>query len=168
MDIVVTSATELVFHGKSYACVVGRTGFTTDKKEGDGATPVGRFALRSLHYRPDRIAPPQTRLPIKALAVDDGWCDAPDHPLYNRPVKRPFSASHETLWRSDALYNLFVDLGYNDSPPVAGLGSAIFFHVARDHRTATEGCVALAQVDLLEVLKDCGPDTHMDIRPQAT
>jgi len=167
MDIVVTSATELVFQGNSYSCVIGRSGFTVDKREGDGATPTGRYALRSLRYRPDRLNPPQTRLAVRALAADDGWCDAPQHVLYNRPVKRPFDASHEPLWRSDPLYNLIVDLGYNDSPPVPGLGSAIFLHVASDRMTPTEGCVALAQTDLLEILRDCGPETHIDIRPQA-
>ncbi|NQW01517.1 MAG: L,D-transpeptidase family protein [Rhodospirillales bacterium] len=165
MDIIVTSPTELHFLGKSYGCAVGRSGFTVHKHEGDGATPVGRFRLRQLRYRADRLEQPETRLTTCALTLHDGWCDAPDHAQYNRPVPLPFGASHETLWRSDNLYNLIVDLGYNDNPPVAGRGSAIFLHVADPRGKPTEGCVAVDQADLLEVLANCGPETHMDIMP---
>lgn len=166
MDIVVTSPTELMFQHKTYTCVIGRSGFQANKREGDGATPVGRFKLRTLRYRPDRVGKPKTPLATHTIAPQDGWCDAPDHPLYNRPVQLPFDASHERLWREDTLYNLVVDLGYNDDPPVAQRGSAIFLHVAGPDLKPTEGCVALKQHDLLEVLKNCSPETWIDIRPQ--
>jgi len=164
MDIIVRSETRLEAGGKTYACVVGRNGITPHKSEGDGATPVGRFPLRSLRYRADRIDPPITHLETRALTPIDGWCDAPDHPLYNHPVTLPFEASHERLWREDNLYNLIIDLGYNDMPVEAGRGSAIFFHVMSEDASPTEGCVALHQADLLDVLALCKPDTHMDIR----
>ncbi len=164
MDIVVTSETELEFGGVVYPCIVGRSGIKAVKSEGDGATPAGRFPLRRVHYRADRISTPETRLRCEPITPIDGWCDAPDHALYNKPVKIPFEASHENLWRDDNLYNVFVDLGYNDDPVVAGKGSAIFFHVASQKGAATEGCVALDQEDLLTVLKNCGPDTFMEIR----
>ncbi len=166
MDIVVTSSTELVFLGKSYPCAVGRSGISQNKREGDGATPVGRFPLRTLRYRPDRLDIPETRLITCALTPVDGWCDDPVHPDYNRPVNLPFKASHERLWREDNLYNLVIDLGYNDDPPAAGRGSAIFLHVAAPHYAPTEGCVALNQADLLDVLKACGPETHLEVKPQ--
>ncbi len=164
MDIIVRSLTELQFNGRSYHCAVGRRGISANKVEGDGVTPVGRYPLRSLRYRPDRLSRPETGLPCIILSPVDGWCDAPDHKMYNRPVSLPFDASHEILWRSDNRYNLLVDLGFNDDPPVAGKGSAIFFHVAGLEFLPTEGCVALSQDDLLEVLKSCGPETHMDIK----
>lgn len=167
MELFVVSPTKLVFQDKTYTCVIGRGGFTTSKKEGDGATPIGRFKLRSLRYRPDRIDVPKTRLAALALTPQDGWCDAPNHNQYNQPVSLPFGASHERLWRDDILYNVLVDLGYNDDPPVPGLGSAIFLHVAGLDLKPTEGCVALKQQDLLEVLENCGPETWIDIRPDA-
>ena len=163
MDLIVNSPDRLLFKGKSYACVIGRGGFTTDKREGDGATPTGRFPLRSLRFRSDRLEHPQTRLLTRAISPNDGWCDAPDDAQYNRPVSLPFQASHEKLWRDDDLYNLIVDLGYNDDPPRPGLGSAIFLHVKSPQSRPTEGCVALSQDDLLEILKECGPETCMDI-----
>ena len=167
MDIVVTSPTKLTFQQKDYTCAIGRNGFSEAKREGDGATPLGRFRLRTLRYRADRIELPKTLLTARPLAQQDGWCDAPDNALYNRPVGLPFNASHERLWRDDCLYNLVVDLGYNDDPPIPNLGSAIFLHVAQPEYKATEGCVALNQEDLLEVLAKCSAETWIDIMPQA-
>lgn len=164
MDIVVISSSELVFRQKRYRCAVGRGGISPAKREGDGTTPVGRFPLQTLRYRPDRIDMPESRLVTRALAPGDGWCDDPHHADYNRPITLPFEASHEILWRDDNLYNIVVDLGYNDDPPQTGKGSAIFFHVASPEYAPTEGCVALNQEDLLDVLRNCGPETQMEIK----
>ena len=166
MDIIVASPTELTFAGKTYSCVVGRGGIGIKGREGDGITPVGRFPLRSLRYRPDILEKPKTQLPTHPIIPLDGWCDDPKHAQYNRPIRLPFSASYESLWRPDDLYNLIVNLGFNDDPPVSGLGSAIFFHVKSLKSLPTKGCVALAQSDLLEVLKNCTTDTFVNIKPQ--
>ena len=143
--------------GHEARCAIGRGGIRIDKREGDGATPVGSFALRRVLYRPDRVAPPVTSLDVAPLATDDGWCDAADHPAYNRPVKLPFAASHERMWREDGLYDVVVVLGHNDDPPVPGAGSAIFLHVAKPGYAETEGCVAIPLATLQELLKSCRP-----------
>lgn len=149
---------------RTYRCALGKGGLTRDKREGDGATPIGTWPLRRVLYRPDRLAAPTTAgLPVAALDPADGWCDAPEHPAYNRPVRLPFEASHETMWRDDPLYDVVVVLGHNDAPPVPGAGSAIFLHVARPAFEGTEGCIALALPDLLDVLEDCGPDTVLRV-----
>jgi L,D-peptidoglycan transpeptidase YkuD (ErfK/YbiS/YcfS/YnhG family) len=134
-----------------------------DKREGDGATPAGRFPLRRVLYRPDRLPAPVTRLPIAALTPDDGWCDDPEDPQYNRPVRLPYAGRHEDLWRADALYDLVVVIGHNDAPVVAGMGSAVFLHLASADYRPTQGCVALARPDLLELLTGAGPDTVLEI-----
>ena len=131
---------------------IGRGGIAIKRREGDGVTPIGSFAIRKVFYRADRLAMPGTALPLSAIAPDDGWCDAPDDALYNRPVKRPYRASSEALWREDHLYDLLVVLGYNDAPVVPGRGSAIFLHVARPDFAPTEGCVAIALEDLRELV----------------
>ncbi len=138
-----------------------------DKREGDGATPVGHFPLRRLLYRPDRLSAPITRLPIAPLAPDDGWCDDPADAQYNRPVRLPYAARHEELWRTDALYDVIVVIGHNDAPVVAGMGSAIFMHLASADYRPTQGCVALARQDLLDVLAGVGTDTVLEIAPAA-
>ena len=129
-----------------------RPGITGDKREGDGATPAGSFVLRRVLYRPDREAPPVTALASRPLDPADGWCDAPEDAAYNRPVRLPYRAHAETLWRDDELYDLVVVLGHNDAPVSAGRGSAIFLHLAAPDYRATEGCIALARADLVMVL----------------
>ena len=128
---------------------IGPAGIAVKGGEGDGITPRGRFPVREIFYRADRIAKPNIKLKLHAIQPDDGWCDAPDDPNYNRPVKLPYRASAEHLWRDDTLYDLVAVLGYNDDPVVPGKGSAIFLHVARPDYSHTHGCVALAFADVL-------------------
>lgn len=167
MDIDVYPPDSLQWNGRQFRCALGRGGVRRDKAEGDGATPVGRWRLRAVFYRPDRIEPPQTDLIVRPLADDDGWCDDPSDDGYNRHIKKPFGAGHENLWRDDHVYDLIVILGHNDSPPIAGKGSAIFMHVAKPDFSPTEGCVALSLGDLLWVIEGCGPQTWIAIHPEA-
>ena len=137
----------------SFPCTLGRGGVRIDKREGDGATPVGRFAFRRLLWRPDRFAAaPTTALPTQVLSPDDGWCDWPEDARYNRPVQLPYPARHERLWRDDALYDLVVILGHNDDPVVPHAGSAVFMHLAREDGGPTDGCIGLARADLIALL----------------
>lgn len=142
-------------------CALGRGGIAEKLREGDGITPKGVFALRRLHYRTDRMEAPQTGLTERPIGKDDGWCDDPTSVDYNLPVTLPCAWSHEKLWREDGLYDVVVEIGYNDSPIVPGLGSAIFLHIARPDYGPTEGCVALAMKDMLELLKDCDATTRV-------
>jgi L,D-peptidoglycan transpeptidase YkuD (ErfK/YbiS/YcfS/YnhG family) len=143
------------FGPRAFRCALGRSGVLAadEKREGDGSSPVGVWPIRRLLYRPDVGLPP-TALPARPIARDDGWCDAPADPAYNRPVKLPYPASCEALWREDHVYDLVVVLGHNDDPPRPGLGSCIFLHLARADFSPTEGCVALARADLEAVLRE--------------
>ncbi|MFZ4124994.1 MAG: L,D-transpeptidase family protein [Rickettsiales bacterium] len=163
-NAIVCNGKKLTLEGREYACVIGRHGMTQDKREGDLATPIGKFQLRACYYRPDRITPPPiTQLPLIALSPNDGWCDDPKHELYNKPVKLPFDASHEKLWREDHAYDIIVPLGYNDEPIIAGKGSAIFWHLAQPDWRGTEGCVAIERDAMLEILRFCSTNTVMVI-----
>ncbi len=153
----VTADGWLFARGQRFICALGRGGVRRDKHEGDGVTPAGIWPIRNVLYRADKISAPATRLPVAAIAHDDGWCDDPNHPDYNRPIKLPHPARHETLWRDDALYDVIVVLGYNDAPVVPGKGSAIFMHGARPLWQPTEGCVALAPLDLRAILAIAAP-----------
>ena len=134
------------------ACAVGRSGIGEKLREGDGITPLGRWPLRRVLYRADRIEAPHTLLPLAPIEPDDAWCDVPDDPDYNRLVRLPHASLHERLWRQDYLYDLIVVVGFNDAPVVPGKGSAIFLHLARPDYGPTEGCIALASEDLREAL----------------
>lgn len=146
-------------------CAIGKRGAVpaAQKREGDGATPIGHWPLRRLYYRADRLPPSETALASQPLRPQDGWCDAPADAHYNRFVQHPYPASAERLWREDNVYDLIVPLGYNDDPVVPGQGSAIFLHVARPDYAPTEGCVALARQDLLFLLRTVLPETQMVI-----
>lgn len=145
-------------------CALGKGSLVaaTDKREGDGASPIGAWPARRLFYRPDRVLRPETALPIVEITPNMGWCDAPDHPNYNRLIELPFSASHEKMWREDHVYDVVVELGYNDDPVVPKAGSAIFMHVARPNFEPTEGCVALILSEILIVAAQLTPHSIIE------
>jgi L,D-peptidoglycan transpeptidase YkuD (ErfK/YbiS/YcfS/YnhG family) len=157
---------EVVWPGHRVKAALGKGGLKSaaDKRESDGASPIGAWPLRRVLFRPDKGPPPNTALPVQAIHRDDGWCDAPGDPAYNRPVALPYPASAERMWRHDDLYDLVVVLGHNDDPVIPDAGSAIFLHLARADYSPTEGCVALARADLEALLAAAGPGDVLEIR----
>jgi L,D-peptidoglycan transpeptidase YkuD (ErfK/YbiS/YcfS/YnhG family) len=138
-------------HGVVRAAL-GRSGVTALKSEGDGATPLGRFPIRQVLYRADRVPRPRARLPVRAIRAGEGWCEDPADCNYNRLVKLSPRSRADRLTRTDHLYDLILVLGYNDRPRVRGRGSAIFLHLARPGYSPTEGCIALIRHDLIMLL----------------
>lgn len=149
-----------------FRCAIGRSGLVdaAEKREGDGASPIGAWRFKHVYYRPDRVSKPDTSLPVSVLSEDMGWCDAPEDPNYNRLIRRPYPTSHEALWREDHVYDIIVELAHNDDPPVPHLGSAIFMHVAKPDYSPTQGCAALAIDDLLGVLTHATMDSFLEFR----
>lgn len=140
--------------GRAVPCSIGRSGAVAaaDKREGDGATPLGVWPIRTVLFRPGRAAPPAgLLLPWRWTGAEDGWSDDPADPAYNRPVRHPHAFSAERLAREDGLYDVIVTLGHNEAPVVPGAGSAIFLHCWADGRP-TEGCVAIEKPTLLALL----------------
>jgi L,D-peptidoglycan transpeptidase YkuD (ErfK/YbiS/YcfS/YnhG family) len=157
-NIIVQSDGILRFKGKEYRCALGKNGIAEEKVEGDGKTPKGRFPIREVWYRKDKLGPQAFPFPTHEMTRQDAWCDDPTSPDYNKHVLVDENAT-ESLWREDNLYDVVVVLGYNDDPPIPGKGSAIFMHVARDGYTGTAGCIALSLEDLLKVLSRVTPQT---------
>jgi L,D-peptidoglycan transpeptidase YkuD (ErfK/YbiS/YcfS/YnhG family) len=131
---------------------VGRTGRTTRKREGDGATPIGSMALLSGFRRGERPLRVQTQLPIRLIREDMLWCDQPDDPNYNRLVKAPFRPSHEEMKRKDGLYDVCLVMDWNVTSRSRNRGSAIFFHLIRPGYQPTEGCIAIHPRDMRRIL----------------
>jgi L,D-peptidoglycan transpeptidase YkuD (ErfK/YbiS/YcfS/YnhG family) len=153
-------------YGDMYVrCALGKGGVieASAKREGDGASPIGAWNIRRVLWRADRGPIPETVLPVAPIARDDGWCDAPDDPSYNRIVKHPYPASAERLWREDHAYDIVVVLGYNDAPVRPGAGSAIFWHLAQPDWRATEGCVAITEADMRAALKSVRTSDALEI-----
>ena len=168
MDLIISPAANgnrATYGDKTWRCAVGRSGLASNKREGDGTSPIGSWPIRQIFYRADQLdGAPSKAFTCTAIGRQDGWCDAPEHPDYNRPVRLPFAASHEEMWRDDHLYDIVVVLGHNDDPVVPGAGSAVFLHVARPEYGPTAGCAALSEKDLLEFLALAGPDTRLCFR----
>ena len=141
------------FRGQSWSCQLGRTGRSVLKREGDGATPTGLYRLEEVYYRPDRMPRPQTRLPVKRITAQTGWCDDPADRNYNRPVTLPYPASHEKLWRDDHVYDLLVTLSHNTRPRRMNFGSAVFLHLSTPAHTPTQGCIALDPDPLARIIR---------------
>ncbi len=161
----ITGDGQLQCGAQRFACALGRNGIiaAVHKYEGDGATPAGIYPLRAVYYRADRLAKPATDLPIYAIQPNAGWCDAPEDPAYNQPVKLPFAASHEAMWRADHAYDIVVVIGYNDDPVVPGKGSCIFLHLNHDDGRPTAGCVGLNLLDMVSVLAECDTASVIEI-----
>jgi L,D-peptidoglycan transpeptidase YkuD (ErfK/YbiS/YcfS/YnhG family) len=149
---------------RTFACALGRGGLVVHTREGDGGTPIGRFPFRRLLYRADRVARIETRLPARHIARDDGWCDDPASPDYNKPVRLPHPARHEEMGLESPLYDLVVVIGHNDDPVVPGAGSAVFLHVARDDWAPTAGCIAFRREDLFTILSAVSTSDAVDVR----
>jgi L,D-peptidoglycan transpeptidase YkuD (ErfK/YbiS/YcfS/YnhG family) len=150
-------------------CGLGKGGViaATKKHEGDGKSPIGSWVVRKGWYRPDRLLRPLSEIIFDPLGPRDGWCDDPNDIAYNRPVLRPYPASHEALWRDDGLYDLVIALGQNDDPPVAPLGSAIFLHCAKYDQDGaikpTLGCVSIARTALESLVQHLCPGDVIEI-----
>ena len=144
-------------------CALGCAGSRLQKREGDGASPIGTWMLRHAYFRSGRLPRPRTGLSLKMIRRDDGWCDASQNRNYNRPVSHPYPSSAEHLWREDGLYDLIVVLGYNDAPRVRGRGSAIFLHCAQPDFEPTHGCIALARRDLVRLMARLNAQTKIRI-----
>lgn len=152
------------FAGRHFPCTIGKSGATREKREGDGATPVGTHVITGMLFRPDRIAKPTDwALPI---GPGDLWSDAPDDRDYNHMVRAPYPHSHERLRRADPLYDLVVLTNWNWPDAQPGRGSAIFIHRWRRAHYPTEGCVAFRPDHLLWIARRIKHQTRLIVRDQ--
>jgi L,D-peptidoglycan transpeptidase YkuD (ErfK/YbiS/YcfS/YnhG family) len=142
---------------------LGRGGIAADKREGDGRTPRGRFHPVRLWWRADRLRRPRSALPARRIGPADAWCEDPADRRYNRPFRRSANEPGDRLCRDDGLYDLVVELDHNARPRVAGRGSAVFIHLARDGFAPTAGCIALRRNDLKRLLARLSQKTRIVI-----
>lgn len=142
---------------------LGRSGITVNKREGDGTTPAGRYRPVRLWWRPDRIPRPRTLLPMRPINISDGWCEDPSDRRYNKPITMSPAELGDRLWRSDALYDLIIEIDHNHRPRISGRGSAVFIHVARAELAPTAGCIAMPVTTLKQLVARLGPNTTITI-----
>jgi len=149
---------------QAFPVALGRGGILANKREGDGATPRGVFRPLRLWWRADRAPRPASRLPVRRIAPDDGWCEDPADRRYNQPIRMAAGQPGDRLRRDDHLYDFIIEIDHNTRPRVAGRGSAVFIHLARPGLAPTAGCVAMPKGRLRGLLKKIGPGTRIVIR----
>lgn len=163
-DLVLTPL-GLRFAGRRYPCSIGRGGLAPDKREGDGATPLGVMRITQMLYRPDRMARPAPW--ARPIGPGDLWCDDPACARYNSHARHPHAGSFEVLRRADPLYDLVLVTDWNASPPVPGRGSCIFIHQWRRPGFPTAGCVALARAHLHAIARRIAPGARLIVQAGA-
>ena len=147
-------------------CALGKRGIGTKKKEGDKITPKGRYNIKFLLYRKDRIKKIKTKLKKIIIKKNLGWCDDPNSKNYNKLIYLPAENSHEKLYKSDNSYDIVLVLNYNMSPVKNGKGSAIFIHVAKRNYKKTLGCIAINKIALLKIISEIKKNTIVEILDQ--
>lgn len=147
----------------SFPCAIGAASVSRRKSEGDLASPVGHFRLVGGFFRPTG-ARPTAPWPLQPIREADGWCDDPQSPAYNRPMRLPSRYNCEKLWRNDGLYDLVIVLDYNLWPRRRWKGSAIFLHCARPEFAPTAGCIALGPEDLRKLLPRLSAQAVLTVR----
>ncbi|WP_047466262.1 L,D-transpeptidase [Rhizobium rhizogenes] len=131
---------------------IGRSGRSTLKREGDGATPIASMKLLYGFTRGDHVRFLRTPLPMRRIHKDMLWCDEPEDANYNRLVKAPFKPSHEEMRRHDGLYDICLVLDWNIGSRRRHRGSAIFFHLIKPGYEPTAGCIAVDLRDMRRII----------------
>ena len=144
-------------------CSIGKRGIGYKKKEGDLITPKGRYRIKYILYRKDKVKRIQTKIKKIIIKKNMAWCDDPNSKRYNKLIKLPSSFSYEKLYRNDNVYDIILVLNYNMKPIIKHKGSAIFIHVSKSNYKKTEGCVALKKTHLLKILKELKKNTLVKI-----
>jgi len=149
--------------GRTVPVALGRGGVMANKREGDGGTPKGTFRPRRLWWRADRHPRPATFLAVRAIRPEDAWCEDPSSRHYNQPIRLDRAQGGDRLRRDDHLYDFIVEIDHNSSPRIAGRGSAVFLHLARENFSPTAGCVSMKKANMLRLLARLGPQTRIVI-----
>ena len=132
-------------------------GITDLKKEGDHKTPAGLFGFCfSFGYAPN--PDPEIKWPYLALDKNFVGVDDPESRYYNCIVNASKLTPHdwesaEIMLRPDGLYKWGLVVDYNFNPFRKAGGSQIFLHIWRNSETGTEGCTAMPENRMLELLK---------------
>jgi len=152
-----------IYNNYRIKCAVGKRGIKKKFKEGDLVTPTGRFKVKLILYRKDRVKKLSTSIKKLTIKKNMGWCDDPDSYKYNKLITLPFKYSHERLFRKDRIYDIILVLNYNMNPIKKNKGSAIFIHVAKNNFKPTKGCIAIKKKEILKITKDLRSNSEIKI-----
>jgi len=141
--------------GGPYVARLGKNGLSANRREGDGTTPTGNFAIGRTMYGNDPN--PGVRFRYRRLRCGDWWDEDPTSPTYNSfrhvpcGTEPPFAGASEGMWQQPRPYPFLAVIEYNTHPVVPGRGSGIFLHAQSGGPTI--GCVSLRTAELRLVLR---------------
>jgi L,D-peptidoglycan transpeptidase YkuD (ErfK/YbiS/YcfS/YnhG family) len=127
------------------------------KKERDGRAPAGIFRIGKI-YTYDAQLPPGADFPFHQVTSADAWVDDVSSPNYNRfvtiddPQNPPPWFEKQKMRHNDFAYRWLVEIRHNSDPPIAGEGSAIFFHIRRGVTRPSAGCTTMAEENLVRLI----------------
>ena len=151
----------LTFGDYKTKCAIGKRGIGFKKKEGDLITPKGKYKIRYILFRKDRIKKIKSQVKKIIIKKDMGWCDDPRSKDYNKLIKLPSKYSYEKLYKKENIYDIILVLNYNTNPIIKEKGSAIFIHVTRKNYKKTEGCIAVNKIQLLKIIRKLKNNTRV-------
>mgnify|MGYP001226354804 CR=1 FL=1 len=160
---ILINKTYLTYNNYKAKCAIGKRGIGYKRKEGDFLTPQGKYKIKYILYRKDRVKKIKTNIKKIEIKKNMGWCNDPKSKDYNKLVKLPFVYSCEKLYKKENIYDLILVLNFNMNPIIKKKGSAIFIHVAKKNYKKTEGCVALKKIHLLKIIKKLKKNTKVNI-----
>ena len=156
----------LIYKNYKAKCAIGKRGIGYKKKEGDLITPRGKYKIKFILYRKDRVKKIQSKIKKIEIKKNIGWCNDPLSKNYNKIIKLPSSHSYEKLYKKENIYDIILVLNYNMNPTIKNKGSAIFIHVAKKNYKKTEGCVAIDKRSLIKIAKELKKSTQVKIEIQ--
>ena len=159
---------------KAFRCQIGTGGLKNEVKkvEGDKTTPIGKWYLESLYYRPDRVLRPKFKkknvLKINRITKHCGWCDDIRSLYYNKHINinnyPSLKINYERLWREDNAYDIIIAISHNTKPVIKNKGSAIFIHCSFEDIRPTAGCIALKKRDLINLIENLRDNVFIEIK----
>ena len=153
----------LTYKNYKVKCAIGRKGIGYKKKEGDLITPIGKYKIKYILYRKDRIKSFKTKLKNISIKKNMGWCNDSQSQKYNQLIKLPARISYEKLYKKENVYDIVLVLNYNMKPIIKNKGSAIFIHVAKKNLKKTEGCIAINKMQLKKIVRELKINTKVII-----
>ncbi len=158
---------------KVFQCQIGQEGLEKAEKkiEGDKKTPIGKWYLKTVFYRSDKILRPKFKkkniLKIKKITKSCAWCDDIQSNYYNKYMNinnlQSLDINYEKLWREDDAYDILIVISHNIKPIIKNKGSAVFIHCSFSDKRKTAGCIALKKKDLAFLLKNLQYNTYIKI-----
>ena len=126
------------------------------KHEGDGRSPAGIFTFESAFGYAPADSARWLKMPYRRATSTYECVDDTTSHYYNQTLERatvtPDWHSSEIMRRTDNTYRWGVIVAQN-MPARAAAGSCVFLHIWSGPTTGTDGCTAMTEPHLLDVMR---------------